>query len=245
MTAAADATGGGPAPSFPPLFTGRGASSDPFGAACAAARAGCDAGLVVHDIRLDRLRAAIVFAPEVPLSEAAVMLPLCGVGFQNAFGTCAPPEVAVHLDWTGAIRINGAVAGGLRMAADPRDPATEPNWLVIGLDLAMMGVSDAPGSTPDTTTLFDEGCAEVDPVALLEAWARHTLVWINRWSEGDVRGLHREWSGLVHGLNAPATVAGLSGTFIGVDDRFGMLLKPEGGDAQALPLTDLLEDTHP
>jgi len=109
----------------------------------------------------------------------------------------------------------------------------------------MMGVSDAPGSTPDTTTLFDEGCAEVDPVALLEAWARHTLVWINRWSEGDVRGLHREWSGLVHGLNAPATVAGLSGTFIGVDDRFGMLLKPEGGDAQALPLTDLLEDTHP
>ena len=58
---------------------------------------GCDAGLVVHNISPDTLRAAIVFAPEVTLEEAIVMLPTCGIGFQNALGALAPPAVAVHL----------------------------------------------------------------------------------------------------------------------------------------------------
>lgn len=236
MSAAADT---GPAPVFPPLFHGR-AAADPFAEAAAEARGGCDAGLVLFDVQIDRLRAAIVFAPDVPLAEAAVMLPLCGVAFQNAFGTQSPPEVAVHLDWAGAIRINGAVAGRLRMAADACSPEAEPGWLAVELDLALMGASAMPGATPDRTTLFDEGCAEVDPVLLLESWVRHVLLWINTWTEDGLRALHGEWAGLAHGLNGP--VAGHEGVFLGVDDRFGMLLKREGGTV-AVPLTDLLEDT--
>lgn len=228
-----------PLPRFPPLFHGI-AGADPFAEACAQARAGCDAGLVVHDLQIDRLRAAIVFAPEVPLSDAAVMLPVCGIGFQNAFGALAPPEVAVHLEWTGGIRVNGASCGQLCMAADPRDPALVPGWLVVGLDLPLMGVSEAPGSTPDRTTLFDEGCAEIDPVLLLEAWVRHTLVWINRWSDGDMRGIHAEWAGLAHGIGEQVEVSGQEGLFTGVDDRFGMLMKQESG-TRLIPLTDLLE----
>ncbi|TDL90587.1 biotin/lipoate--protein ligase family protein [Meridianimarinicoccus aquatilis] len=230
----------GPAPVFPPLFRGL-ADPDPFATGCAQARAGVDAGLVLFDLQIDRLSAAIVFAPEVPLADAAVMLPLCGVGFQNAFGAHAPPEVAVHLEWGGALRINGAVAGRLRMASDVSAPHAVPGWLVIGLELAMMGASAAPGTTPDHTNLFDEGCADVDPVLLLEAWVRHTLVWINRWADGDLRGLHAEWSGLVHGIGDP--VAGQDGVFLGVDDQFGMLLKQEAGTV-GVPLTALLEETQ-
>jgi BirA family biotin operon repressor/biotin-[acetyl-CoA-carboxylase] ligase len=81
-------------PSFPPLFTGRDANgNDPFALACATAEAGCDAGLVIYDLAPNTLRAAIVFAPDVSLARAAVMLPICGVGFQNALGALAPPEV--------------------------------------------------------------------------------------------------------------------------------------------------------
>ena len=74
-------------PRFPPLFTGQDAQGgDPFALAVAAADVGCDAGLVMYDLAADRLRAAIVFAPEVTLSDAAVILPICGVGLQNAIG---------------------------------------------------------------------------------------------------------------------------------------------------------------
>ena len=81
-------------PVFPPLLTGAQAE-DPFAQACAEARQGCDAGLVLYNLGPSVLQAAIVFAPEVPLAQAMAMLPLCAVGFQNALGALAPPEVAV------------------------------------------------------------------------------------------------------------------------------------------------------
>lgn len=212
-------------PSFPPLFTGRDANgNDPFALACATAEAGCDAGLVVYDLAPNTLRAAIVFAPDVSLARAAVVLPICGVGFQNALGALAPPEVGVHLGWDGTIYINGGRCGAMQMAASGQ-PEDEPDWLVIDLTLALWPVSDDTGLTPDDTALYAEGCAEVDAVALLEAWVRHTLVGINAWADTGTAQLHREWSGLAHGLEGEITVAGQTGTYSGLDENLGLLLK--------------------
>lgn len=224
------------APQFPPLFTSQDAQgADPFQVACDTADAGCDAGLVIYDIAHDMLRAAIVFAPDVPLAKAAVILPICGVGFQNALGALAPPEVGVHLGWDGGIYVNGGRCGAMRMAAAGL-PENEPDWLVIDLTLHLWPRSDDTGLTPDDTALYAEGCADVEPVALLEAWVRHTLVGINAWSDAGTAQLHREWLGLAHGLDGEITVAGQSGTYTGLDEDLGLLLKTN--DITALvPLT--------
>lgn len=228
--------------SLPPLFQSEPVTDQlPFAHACARAADGCDAGLVVYALRPDILRAAIVFAPEVPLREATMMLPVCGVGFQNALGALAPPEVAVHLDWSGDIRVNGAVAGRLQMAAHPHTPDEVPDWLVIGLEIAFWPEDEDTGLTPDVTALFAEGCADVDAPALLEAWTRHSLVWINRWLDDGPRALHSEWSGLAYGLNEPAEVLDASGEFLGVDEDFGMILKSDTG-TKIIPLTALLTE---
>lgn len=228
---------------LPPLFTACPTEgADPFAVACAQAEAGCDAGLVTYDLRPDVLRAAIVFAPEVPLREAAIMLPVCGVGFQNAFGAIAPPEISLHLDWDGRIRVNGGVAGRLRMAASPSNPEVEPDWLVIGLTVDFWPAAEETGHTPDVTALMAEGCGEVEAPALLEAWVRHTLVWINRWTEDGPRALHKEWKGLAHGLDTAVTHGRHSGDFIGVDETFGMILK-SGSCTTIIPLTDILTET--
>lgn len=86
---------------LPPLMQDEATHGDALDHAVMRAASGCDAGLVVHDLRQDRVQAALVLAPEVPLADAVTMLPLCGVGFQNALGALAPPEVAVHLGWDG------------------------------------------------------------------------------------------------------------------------------------------------
>lgn len=152
-------------PVFPPLLVGHPVQGgqDPFQRAQAMASLGCDAGTVVYNIQADRLRVAIVFAPEVPLQDAMAMLPLCAVGFQNALGALAPPEVAVHLDWDGPICVNGAKCGIFQVAASSTAPEEEPDWLIVGWELALLQTSDAPGENPDITALFDEGCAEVSP----------------------------------------------------------------------------------
>lgn len=230
-------------PAFPPLFFGLAVSgtTDPMAKAMAEAARGVDAGLVVHDLAADRLGAAMVLAPEVPLEEAMVMLPTCGVGFQNALGALAPPEVAVHLEWQGSIRVNGALCGGLRIAASTADPAAQPDWIVVALDVPLWPAdADRMGDTPDQTALYAEGCADVDAVALLESWVRHTLLWITKWEAEGAQPLHAEWRGLAHGLGEDTTQSGKSGTFLGVDERFGMLLRDDE-TTHLIPMSTLLE----
>ncbi len=233
------------APSFPPLMSSLAVTGaiSPFDKARAMAALGCDAGLIVHNVTDRQLAAALVMAPEVPLAQAMAMLPACGIGFQNALGALAPPEVAVHLEWPGGIRVNGARCGRLRVAAGGTDPAALPGWLVVGLDVPITPGTDRPGETPDETALLEEGCAELDPLMLLEAWARHTLVWITRWEDEGPRPLHAEWRGLAWGMGEAVTLGGLTGMWVGVDEDFGMLMR-EGDITHLIPLTSLLEVTQ-
>ena len=212
-------------PQFPPLFTGQDAQGgDPFALAIATADVGCYAGLVIFDLASDRLRAAIVFAPDLTLADAAVILPICGVGLQNAIGALGPPEVSVNFGWDGIVYVNGGRCGALRMAASGA-PDVEPDWLVIDLTLSLWPESDETGLQPDQTALYAEGCAEIDAISLLEAWVRHTLVGINTWSDSGTAQIHREWQGLAHGLEGEVTAGNLTGTYVGLDDRLGLLLK--------------------
>ncbi|MFC3616662.1 DUF4444 domain-containing protein [Lutimaribacter marinistellae] len=228
--------------SFPPLLQGQPApdGADPFERAQALAALGCDGGTIVHAIQADRLRAAVVFAPETSLDQAMAMLPLCAVGFQNALGALAPPEVAVHLSWDGQIRVNGARCGFFRAAASTREPEEIPDWLVIGWEVALMPTGAVPGETPDVTALYEEGCADLSPAGLVESWSRHMLAWLHRWEEEGNAPLHAEWMGLVQGVGEDVTREDVSGTFLGTDDRFGMLIRT--ADATRLvPMTELLE----
>lgn len=237
-------TDGAPLPElvFPPLMSGHplGADGDPFAEACAVASAGCDAGEVLYAIDSRQVRAALVLAPDVPLEEAVAMHPLACVALQNALGTLAPPEIGVHFGWDGTLWVNGARCGRVRIGA--RDSgAGAPDWMVIGIEVDFRADEDAPGQTPDRTALYEEGCGDVVPGPLIESWARHSLNWIHRWEDEGPRVLHDEWVGLARGIGEPAAWRGQTGVFVGVDERFGMLLRMD--DTTILvPLTELLED---
>lgn len=227
---------------FPPLMWGEAATDAAIGHAARRAALGCEAGLVSYLLTAGRAEAALVFAPEVPLSRAMTMLPLCGVGLQNALGALAPPEVAVHLEWNGGIRVNGAACGRFSVLSATDDPTAIPDWLVVGWTMPLIPARQDTGLAPDETALFAEGCADVAPPLLVEAWARHTLSWITRWEDDGPRALAAEWRGLAHGIGEPVTRGAISGTFLGVDEDFGMLVR-EQDKTHLIPLTALLEDT--
>ena len=235
-----------PAPSLPPLFDGE-ASATPFATAIARARAGTEPGLLAYDIRPDRLTAALVLGPEVPLEDAMAMVLAAANGFGDAFGALAPSEVACQFDWPGGLRINGARCGGLRAAASTRDPEAEPDWLVVGIEVPFFAPAEAePGETPDRTTLWEEGCGDIEPARLLESWSRHSLVWIHEWLEAGIARLHRDWLGRAAGRGEDITVelpdGVLRGEFTGLDERGGLLLKVDGA-VRLLPLSRMLEDS--
>lgn len=232
-----------PAPSFPPLFEGVAVEGglNPFDKAVSLATLGCDAGTLTHAVTVDAIDAAVVFTPETALNDAMIMVVAAGLGFGDALGSLAPPEVGVHLVWPGALRVNGALCGHLLAAASTEDPKAEPDWLVIGLHVPLIPkAGDEGGADPDRTTLIEEGCAEVDPTRLLESWSRHMLVWINRYLDDGAAPLLADWRARAHGLGEDVTLKdGSTGAFVGLDEKGGMMMR-QGDETKLIPLTTLL-----
>ena len=225
-------------PSFPPLLKGEKAPSgiDPFEKARVAAMMGCDPGLIVWTDRADTLSAAIVLAPEKPLADAISILFAPAIGFVDSLGALGPPELAIHHVWPGAFKVNGADCGGLRAGASTLEPDIEPDWLVIGIDVPFL-LPEEGGEDPTRTCLFNEGCAELTPHQLLESWSRHTLVWINRWLDDGLEPLHTAWRERAWEMGKPLPDG--TGTFMGLDEAGGMLVK--SGEITAIrPVTEIL-----
>lgn len=237
-------------PRFPPLMRGMAVlpGDDPFGSAVAAAAEGTDPGLVTYRLDPTTLDAALVLAPETTLEQAMPAVFCAAHGFADALGALAPPEVGVHFDWPAGFRVNGARCGGLRAAASTRDPAAEPDWLVIGITVPFLGLDpEAPGRTADVTVLAEEGCADIPPGALLEAWSRHTLVWLNTFLDDGMRKVHEAWRARAFAMEKPVELslpgATARGVFRGLDEWGNMLLSQPDGDTVLVPLAAMLEAT--
>lgn len=227
-------------PSFPPLLTGVPLSRrlDPFEKAVSAAMTDTlDAGTVFYAEDDETFRAAVVLVPETPLGDAVGVAFAVELGLADALGALAPPEIAVHFDWPSTIKVNGAQAGLMRLAASTDDPAAVPDWLVVGLELSVAPLPGDPGDRPGETSLYEEGCVDVTAPALIESWSRHMLHWIHRFEEG-FGAIHEHWRGKCDRLGEEVT-APEPGTFMGLDDKGGMLLRT-GGETKLIPLTVLL-----
>ncbi len=223
---------------FPPLLKGRAVAGDPFEMACEAAGE-ADPGTVFHAPDEAVMRAAIVLAPEVTLREAMGVSFAISLGISDALGALAPPEVGVHLVWPDRLRVNGALCGRLSARASTRDPEAEPDWLVIGIEVPILpGTAAEPGRTPDETCLVDEGCGDITAPTLIETWARHMMNWLHIYLTDGFAEVHEDWRSkawrLGKRVDTPAP-----GTFVGLDEWGGMLLK-SGDETRILPLTDML-----
>ncbi len=223
------------APLFPPRLSGERvpAGQDPMAKGVARAALGTDPGLVLWSEETATARAAIVLAPEVPLERAATAAFAFALGLGDAIGALAPPEVAVHFDWPGGLRVNGARCGRLRAAASTEDPAAEPDWMVVGIEVGLLPPEGrAPGIDAERTWLAEEGCAEIGAARLIEAWARHGLVWLTDWEDRGFGPLHEAWCARAWGIGEPLEGGGV---FLGLDESGGQLLRSAAG-TEARPL---------
>jgi biotin-(acetyl-CoA carboxylase) ligase len=229
-------------PNFPPLMQGEAVvDRTPLAHGIARAKDGVDAGLIPWSYDGFSLSAALVLAPETPLEQALGAVLAVGNGFADAFGVAAPPELPLHLDWPGGFRVNGATCGGLRFAASTATADTIPDWLVIGFDLPFRRAEALePGRMPDTTVLHEEGCGVLEPLPLLEAWARHALHWLNRMEGDGMAPIHRDWLGRAWARGETITRAGITGTFTGLDEWGGLLVTSDGR-TRTVPLAAMLE----
>ncbi len=232
-------------PDFPPLMTGLATAGDPFAAAIELARDGCEGGTILHRPDEAALLAALILAPDVPLKQAMAMALAAQCAFGDAFGALAPAEIALHFEWPGGFRINGALCGTLRAAAATADANAVPGWLVLGLHVPFHEEAAAePGDRPDETTLREEGVGDLATDDLLGAWARHMMSWIDVWQSGGIARIHETWRSRAWTPGDQVEIRlpnrARRGIYRGLDEDGGLLLEI-GERTQLIALTEMLE----
>ena len=135
------------------------------------------AGTLVHVGRFDFAEFAVVLEPDEPLRTArrAIYTGMCALG--DALATIAPPNKVISFDWPDAVRVDGGLVGGARLAWPPEALEDEPPaWLVFGVMIRLVTMGeDEPGLRPLAAVLNDEGGNTVDGGVLAAHFARHLM----------------------------------------------------------------------
>src|SRR5215470_199377 len=105
------------------------------------------AGTLVHVGRFDFAEFAVVLEPDEPLRTArrAMYIGMCALG--DALAAIAPPEREIGFDWPDAVRVDGGLVGGGRLAWPSGAPEDEPpGWLVFGVMIRLVTMGEGePG----------------------------------------------------------------------------------------------------
>jgi hypothetical protein len=150
-----------------------------------AAEAG--AGTLVYVGRFDLAEFAVVLEPDEPLQTARRAFYVCMTALSDALIAYAPPEKLVTVDWPDAIRIDGGLVGGGRLAWPQATPEDEtPPWLVFGAMIRTVSMTgEEPGVHPLASALEQEGFGDVGAAQVTESFARHLMAANHSWqSEG-------------------------------------------------------------
>jgi hypothetical protein len=143
------------------------------------------AGTLVHVGRFDLAEFAVVLEPDEPLWQARRAIYAGSAALADALAVHAPPEKPIAVEWPDAIRVDGGLVGGVRLAwpagADENEPAP---WLVFGAMIRTVSLGDnEPGLTPLSAALEDEGFDGLGSGRLVESFARHLMSAIDVWNE--------------------------------------------------------------
>jgi biotin-(acetyl-CoA carboxylase) ligase len=167
---------------------------DAFAHACANA-AELGAGTLVFVGRFDLAEFAVVLEPDEPLASARVAFYAGMVALGDALAAAAPPQKSIAIEWPDAVYVDRGLIGGGRLGwPDRADEHVAPDWLVFGAAIRTVSMSgEDSGLHPLASALEEEGFGDVSSEHLVEGFARHLMVAIDRWQEGGFAPLAKEY----------------------------------------------------
>jgi len=161
-------------------------AGDAFAHACAHAP-GLGAGTLVFVGRFDLAEFAVVLEPEEALMSARRSFYAGMTAIADALSALAPPEMPITIEWPDRLVVGRGLVGGGRLGwPELADEHARPDWLVFGtvIRLVSMRSGEAAPQLP-STSLADAGFGEVGAERLVEGFARHLMVAMDCWQEGD------------------------------------------------------------
>ena len=152
------------------------------------------AGTLVWARRFDLAEFAVVLEPEDSLHSARRVIYAGANALADTLSVHAPPERPITLDWPDAVRVDGALVGGVRLAWPEGGEDASPDWLVLGAMVRTVVMkAGEPGLRPLLGALDEHGFEELSPAALIEDWTRFFLREIAEWDEAGFEAARSKW----------------------------------------------------
>src|SRR5262249_42298019 len=152
-------------------------------------------GTLVFVGRFDLAEFAVVLEPDEALVEARCCFYAGMMALAEALAALAPPETPIAIEWPDRLEAGRRLVGGGRLGWPPwADERARPDWLVFGAVVRLVWMrSGKAGVHSLWTSLADEGFEEVGAECLVESFARHFMVAIDRWQEGEFAATARDY----------------------------------------------------
>lgn len=152
------------------------------------------AGTLVWARRFDLAEFAIVLEPDEPLRLARRALYAGANALGDTLTFQAPPERPITFDWPDAVRVDGALVGGVRLVWPEGSEDEVPDWVVFGATIrtAVMRAGES-GLRPLLGGLDEEGFEGISPAAVIDGWTRYFLREMDRWNEYGFDGARERW----------------------------------------------------
>ena len=168
------------------------------------------AGTLVFVGRFDLAEFAVVLEPDEPLVTARCAFYVCMLALSDALAARAPAEKPIVVEWPGAIYVDGGLVGGGRLAwPGHSEEGATPDWLVFGAVIRTFSPRPAEaGLHPFSTALAEEGFDDTNSERLVEGFARHLMVAVDRWRADGFAPIAKEYvarlkpeNGVTPGIN--------------------------------------------
>src|SRR3954462_2049280 len=148
------------------------------------------AGTLVYVGRFDLAEFAVVLEPDEPLRTARRAFYTGMVALIDALLSHSPPEKPIAIDWPDAIRVDGGLIGGGRLAWPEGAREDEPPpWLVFGGMIRTVSMTDNPGLHPMAAALDEEGFTDMAAAELVASFRRGLM--------GDSDAVHEDGFGAI------------------------------------------------
>jgi len=187
---------------------------------------------------------SLVLRPDCAPAEAAQLGFVAGLALGEAIGSVGPPMIEVTYKWPNDLLFNGRKGAGFLLESRSNPDGTL-ECLILGLGANLRHFPE--DTSFPATSLHFEGATEVEVVALLEAFGRHFMSWVNRWLDDGFAPVRRSWLHHAHGLGEEIEVRlpreTLKGTFKDLDERGALVLELAGGETRLISAGDVYFST--
>jgi hypothetical protein len=153
------------------------------------------AGKLVWARRFQLAEFAVVLEPAEPLAKARLVFFAAMNALADMLAVHCPPEKSVAFSWPDMIMLDIGILGGGRLTWNSGCGEDEtPDWMIFGAMLRTAGhFRTEPGEWKRGVALAEEGIWDVDPVDIVEGFARHFMSSLYNLAEFGARHEMSRW----------------------------------------------------